>query len=255
MAGSIFDDYVEKSFKLEMECRESHLKGFEDTLFATPVNNTTFNDMDICIAACKRGGFNGNPTDMYNSVTAYLREAGHAIRNGGRVNIGGLVEIGLSVSGVVESEFAPIDPKEHRLHLAARTLPGARALYAGVEIINRGMAPVQNYIAELIDAETNETNMFITKNGIFTLIGRRIRIFGDPALTGLFFFSPGAPAVNIKLSSKLSTNDPSKLVGIVPASITPDRDWFIEVRTFYSGGGKPLKDLRIIRSKFAVRQA
>jgi hypothetical protein len=101
-------------------------------------------------------------------------------------------------------------------------------------------------------AETGEVNSFITKNGIFTLLGRRIKITGDPALVGLFFNALSAPTVSVKLMSKLATNDPSKLVGIVP-ELLPDRDWYVEVRTFYAGGGRLLKELRSIRSKFAVR--
>jgi hypothetical protein len=251
---SVFDDYLEKYFKLEVDIRENHLEGHEGTLFATPVNNTTFNDLDVCVAACKQGGFSGSVTDMHNAVTAYLRQTGHIMRNGGRVNIGGFVEIGIAVGGKVESEFAKIDQKTNRIHLGTRALPGARALYEGVEVINRGMAPDQNYIMAIIDTETGTTNLYITKNGIFTILGHRIKIVGDPALTGLYFFSPGTPTVTVKLTTKLATNDPSKLVGIVP-EVGLNRDWYPEVRTFYSGSGsRPLKELRIIRSKFPVRQ-
>jgi hypothetical protein len=190
---------------------------------------------------------------MHSAVNAYLRQTGHIMRNGGRVNIGGFVEIGIAVGGKVESEYAKITPQTNRIHLGTRALPGARTLYEGVEVINRGMAPIQNYIVELIDAETGEVNGFITKNGIFTLLGHRIKIVGDPAKTGLFFISPGAPTVVIQLTTKLATNDPSKLVGIVP-ELLPNRDWYVEVRTFYSRSGILLKEMRSIRSKFAVRQ-
>jgi hypothetical protein len=70
---------------------------------------------------------------------------------------------------------------------------------------------------------------------------------------GLYFISPGAPNITTRLQTKLAINDPSKLVGIVP-ELTPGRDWYLEVRTFYSHGGKLLKEMRAIRSKFAVRQ-
>jgi hypothetical protein len=47
----------------------------------------------------------------------------------------------------------------------------------------------------------------------------------------------------------------ARLVGTIP-ELLPDRDWYVEVRTFFSGSaGKPLKEMRVIRSKFAVRQA
>jgi hypothetical protein len=121
----------------------------EGELYAMPVNNTTFNDLDVCVLACKQSGYSGSVTDMHNAVSAYLRQTGHIMRNGGRVNIGGFVEIGIAVSGKVESEYAKITPQTNRIHLGTRALPGVRTLYEGVEVINRGMAPVQNYIADL----------------------------------------------------------------------------------------------------------
>jgi hypothetical protein len=42
---SVFDDYLEKYFKLEVEIHENHLEGHEGTLFATPVNNTVVNPL------------------------------------------------------------------------------------------------------------------------------------------------------------------------------------------------------------------
>jgi hypothetical protein len=242
-----------KKRNTEVQLLRSHLKGYEDKLFAQAVNNQTYNEEELCVLAAERGLYTGNVNDMKNSVDALLRVMVDVLQDGGRVTLGGLLSAKFSVHGWVEDEHAPIDPENNRLYLDLAALPAAREMFEGIHVVNKGLAPVQNYIAQIIDSATKEKNLYITKNGIFTLLGRLIKIVGDPALVGLFFISPGAPAVSVKLMTKLATNDPSKLVGIVP-ELAPNRDWYLEVRTFYSGGGAPLKELRTIRSKFAVRQ-
>jgi hypothetical protein len=49
-------------------------------------------------------------------------------------------------------------------------------------------------------------------------------------------------------------NTPKQIVGAVPELLS-DRDWYVEVRACYSGGGKLLKYLRCLRSTFTVKQA
>jgi hypothetical protein len=126
---SVFDEYLEKHFKLEVEIRENHLEGHEGTLYAMPVNNTTFNDLDVCVLACNQGGFSGSVADMRNALNAYLRQTGNILRNGGRVNIGGFVEAGIAVGGKVEDEHAKIDRNTNRIHL------GVRKIYKNVKPI------------------------------------------------------------------------------------------------------------------------
>ncbi|MDR1232024.1 MAG: DUF4469 domain-containing protein [Spirochaetaceae bacterium] len=234
---------------------ESHLEGYEGKLFARTVNDQIIGYERICDSAKERGGFTGNVQDLKNHVAVFFDEAGYLIKDGYRVNLGGLIGAGLDVGGWVENEYAPIDPETNKVRLGVWALPGSRDLVEGVNIVNKGLAPVQNYIMSIFDAETEESNLYLTKDGLFTLFGHRIKIVGDPNKTGVFFYLPGTPNVVTKAKGKLATNEPSKLVGRVP-ELTPGKDWYIEVRTFYSGNtSRPLKELRIIRSKFTIRQA
>jgi hypothetical protein len=125
----------------------------------------------------------------------------------------------------------------------------------GIHVVNRGLAPFHDYIAEIIVAETGLVNGVITKDGIFTLLGNRIKIIGAGNKTGVFFFLPGTPNVSVKAAGQLAVNEPSRIVGKVP-ELAPGKDWYVEVRTYFSGSaGKPLKEMRAIRSKFTVQQA
>jgi hypothetical protein len=241
---------------LEVALFGSHLEGYEDKLFARPVRNMRFTENGVCVSAKERGGFTGSLRDMENHVNAFLREMVYILRDGGRVSIGGLIEAKLDVGGWVEDEHAPIDPERNRLRLSLTALPGSSRLAEGLRVINTGLAPVQNYIAQIIDTETGAVNGYVTRHGIFTLLGHWIKILGDPALVGLFFVSPGAPGepdLTVKVTS-LAANKPSRLIGQVP-ELAPGRDWYAEVRTFYCYNGRPLKELRTVRSTFTVRQA
>jgi hypothetical protein len=68
-------------------------------------------------------------------------------------------------------------------------------------------------------------------------------------------FLPGAPNVAIAASGQLAVNEPARIIGKVPELLS-GKGWYVEARTYFSGtAGKPLKEMRTIRSKFAVHQA
>ncbi|MDR2633429.1 MAG: DUF4469 domain-containing protein [Treponema sp.] len=182
---------------------------------------------------------------MKGHTAIFLQEMAHLLRDGYGVNIGGIFSARLNVGGWFASEFAPADKDLNKLSVSVHALPGARRLCEGVHVVNKGMAPVQGYIAEITDAETGLVNEVVTKDGIFTLSGNE----------GVFFILPGAPDQEIGVTAKLAVNGPSQIVGKAP-ELSPDKDWYVEVRTYFSGNSaKPLKELRTIRSKFTVRQA
>jgi hypothetical protein len=179
------------------------------------------------------------------------------LRDGYRINLGGIIELFINVGGWFANEYAQADPEKNKLSIHTRLLHGARLLVEGIKIVVRGLAPVQAYIAELFDAESETVSEVVTKDGLFALSGRYLKIVGDPREAGVFYVLPGtggSPDIAVPVTAKLITNDPSKLAGKV-TELLPDKDWYIEVRTYYSSHSeKPLKELRVIRSPFTVRQ-
>ncbi|MDR1470045.1 MAG: DUF4469 domain-containing protein [Spirochaetaceae bacterium] len=67
----------------------------------------------------------------------------------------------------------------------------------------------------------------------------------------MFFVAPGSPVISVKATENLVVNEPSRIVGIVPA-LPAGKTWRVEIRTPYSGGPRPLKELRVIKSEFTV---
>ncbi|MDR2632303.1 MAG: DUF4469 domain-containing protein [Treponema sp.] len=252
---SVIDDDVLKVHNTDVMLYESHLEGHKGKLFARTVNDKVLTDDDVCVSAKERGGYTGSLDDLKEHVTIFLREMAHLLRDGYGVNIGGILEARLNVGGWFAGEFAPADKDLNKVTVRVMTLPGARRLCEGVHVVNKGMAPVQSYITDIIDAETGLVNEVLSKDGIFTLNGNRIKIAGEDSRAGVFFILPGTPDQEIGVTAKLAVNEPSKLVGKAP-ELSPDKDWYVEVRTYFSGNSaKPLKELRTIRSKFTVRQA
>ncbi|MDR0638204.1 MAG: DUF4469 domain-containing protein [Spirochaetaceae bacterium] len=158
------------------------------------------------------------------------------------------------MGGVLGNEHGSVGKAKNKLFVRFRALCGLRKILGLIEVISEGMAETAGYIAEIEDAATGLVNDVLALGKMFTLWGGKIKIEGDPRKTGVFFCQPGSPAVAVKVSDNLAVNDPSKIVGIVPEPLPGD--WYIEVRAYYSGSaGKPLKEMRTIRSKFTVRQA
>jgi hypothetical protein len=251
---SVIDNDVLKVHDTEVMLYESHLEGYEGKLFARTVNDKVLTYEDVCVSVKERGGYTGSLDDLKEHVAIFLREGAHLLRDGYRISYGGIFEGHLNVGGWFVDEYAQADKDMNKVTVRVSTLPGARRLTEGIHIVNRGPAPVQAYIAEIIDAETGLVNDIVTKDGIFTLRGRMLKIAGEGDKTGVFFVLSDNPDAEVKVVSKLATNDPSKIVGKVP-ELLPDKDWYIEVRTCFTSGGKLLKELRTIRSKFPVRQA
>jgi hypothetical protein len=253
---TVFDEDVLKMRDTVVELHETHLEGYEGKLFAKTVNGKMRTFEDVCVSAKERGGFTGNLDDLKAHTAVFLREAAYLIRDGCEVSFGGIVGIRLGVDGFVENEYPHVvDTEENKLSLHVRLLDGARKLVENIRVVSRGLAPVRYYIAKLIDTETGVKNRVITKDGIATMIGRRLKISGSKDETGVFFLPSDMSGPAVKLPTRLATNEPARLVFKAP-ELPPGKDCYVEVRTYYSGGGgRLLKNLRIIRSKFTVRQA
>jgi hypothetical protein len=252
---SVIDDDVLKTHDTEVLLYESHLEGYEGKLFARTMHDKILTYEDVCVWAKERGGFTGRLEDLKDHTVAFLRAMVSLLRDGYGINIGDILEAVLHVSGWFENEYAQADKEKNRVSVRVRTLPGARKVTEGIRVVNRGRAPVQAYVAELIDTDSSTVNELVTKDGIFTILGRYLKIVGDDPKAGVFFVSPGSPDVAVKVTGKLAVNDPSKIMGKAP-ELLPDKDWYIEIRTYYSGTtGRPLKELRKIRSKFMVHMA
>jgi hypothetical protein len=184
-----------------------------------------------------------------------LREVVYQLSDGFWVNFGGLFTLYVNIRGEFDSALAALDPEKNGLDIHYRTLIALRNALDRVEVVILGLADSPGYIAEITDVTTGLVNDVVTKNGIFVLGGDAFKVLGDPRNSGVFFVCPGSPDLAIRVTAPLAVNEPKQIIGTVP-ELLPDKDWYVEVRTYYSGNTtRLLKELKIIRSAFTVRQA
>jgi hypothetical protein len=252
---SVLDDVKEVFHRVRVKLYPSHLEDLKGTFYARTANEKTLDYKEVCKMAKERGGYTGNLDDLEEDVAAFLRESAHQMCDGFAINFGGLFAASPRISGVLLNAHQPLDPEKNKIVIHFRPLHGLSKVTDRIEVVSEGLADTSGYITEITDVATGLVNDVVTKGGIFTLAGDKIRVTGDPAKTGVVFFLPGSPNVSIKAAGNLAVNDPSKIVGTVP-ELLAGKDWFIEVRTYFSGhGASPLKEMRTIRSTFTVKLA
>jgi hypothetical protein len=114
-----------------------------------------------------------------------------------------------------------------------------------------GVAESGAYIDEFIDVDSGAVNEKATPDGQFILKCAKGKIEGDEAETGIFLKSQGALAISTKVLKKLAKNEPSELIGTLP-DLPTGKTWELEIRTYYTGSGKPLKNVRVIKAGFTL---
>jgi hypothetical protein len=114
-----------------------------------------------------------------------------------------------------------------------------------------GVANVAGRIDEFTDITTESVNGVLTPGGLFSVAGRKIKLFGDDPAVGVYFASVDEAGRRVKASGRLAENTASKLIGVAPA--LDAGTWRVEIETQYAGSGDTaLKNPRVIESAFTL---
>ena len=107
-----------------------------------------------------------------------------------------------------------------------------------VEVL--GMMPDAMYITQVINMQSRVNDSTLTRGRNATVEGSYIKIVGDDASIGVYLINDET-GEDIKLASDLLvTNEPSKLLLLIPAEM-PTGTYRLKVVTQYTGGNKTLK--------------
>ncbi|MDR0638398.1 MAG: DUF4469 domain-containing protein, partial [Spirochaetaceae bacterium] len=251
---SVIDDAMQVLHKIRVKLYPDHLPGKDGCLIARTANEKTLSYEEVCAAAKERGGYTGSLEDLKEHTAVFLKEAVHQLCDGFGVNFGGLFTAYINVGGMFENEYGTVDKAKHKMDVRFKALYSLRKIVDLIEIFSEGLADTAGYIAEIEDVRTKLLNDVVTIGGMFILLGGKIRVFGEAAAVGVYFCALDTPGLCIKVTENLAANDPSKIIGVVP-ELPPGHEWYIEVRTYFSGKtGRLLKEMRTIRSTFTVKQ-
>jgi hypothetical protein len=184
-------------------------------------------------------------------VKHFLDEAMHQMCDGFGINFHYFLMYP-GVGGTFESEHVAIKAGEHEITIRFRVRQPLRDLMKTVEIEVVGVAKSGACIDEFTDVESGAVNEKATPNGQFVIKCAKGKIKGGEAETGICFMSKGVvPAVSAKVTKKLAKNDPAEIIGTLP-DLPPNTTWEPEIRTYFSGSRKPLKNLRITKAGFTI---
>ncbi|MDR1575797.1 MAG: DUF4469 domain-containing protein [Treponema sp.] len=123
-----------------------------------------------------------------------------------------------------------------------------------VQVLIDGIEGENGLIAEALDEKTGEIDEGATIGNVLTIRGYGLKIESDAAheaQMGVFF----QPSSGLPLKAEVvPVNEPKTLKVIVPATLTAGTEYFLRIFTMSSahGGGKPLKEVRDMKSDFKV---
>lgn len=147
------------------------------------------------------------------------------------------------ILGVFASKSALFDTKLHKLVIDMILTSFARKELESVTVESLGPKQQVAYIGLVTDTLTDKTDGSITPSDDIRVDGSRIKVAGDAAEVGVYFV-PEDGKDPIKVTRKLTQNDPSQLLVRVPA--LEDGTYKLRIVTQFSVNKYNLKETRIL---------
>ena len=180
--------------------------------------------------------------DVAATLQVYGEVVSAIIKDGSAVNTP-LMNTSMSISGVFDGANDSFDKKRHTVNLNITAGILLRDVLPKVKCEKTEGASTDPYITEVTDIVTGTVNTTLTKGGVVQLVGSRLKFDAKDAAQGIFFVPETGEAVR---AAVIAENKPARLMAIIPADLAAGT-YYIEVRSKHSGGGKPLKAVKVGR--------
>lgn len=153
---------------------------------------------------------------MTHVVTLFQRIVARFLMNGFNVNTG-LFHAVPRFTGIIEQGIW--NPEKNGIYVSFIQDKMIREEIAKTEVVIKGEKADVMYISGVEDRSNNMTDGSMTPGRNFAIFGAYLRVVGDNETVGITFRNTATDAV-VKLSNDMfSTNDPGKLIFIVPSEL------------------------------------
>lgn len=213
----------------------------KDDRFGRVVKQNSLNEDDLINIAVQRRT-DLSPTSLKSTMELLKNIAREQIANGSSVAFG-LGYFSVGVNGVFIGDKPVWDSNEHSLMVKVTPTAELRNDVRSATVNLRGDAPVGTAISKVIDVVTGEMNSVLTPGGAVNIIGSRIKVAGDSDTNGLSLINQANGEETKIPSSAIATNEPSKVVFVMPADIVAG-DYKIRITTQFSNSSTQLKEPR-----------
>ncbi|WP_455641300.1 DNA-binding domain-containing protein [Parabacteroides sp.] len=174
---------------------------------------------------------------LIHVVTLYERIVARFLMNGYNVNTG-LFHAVPRFTGIIEKGLW--NPEKNGIYVSFTQDKVLREEIAKTEIVIKGEKADVMYITGVEDRSNNMTDGSMTPGRNFAVFGAYLRVVGDNEAVGITFRNTADDSV-VKLGNDMfSTNDPGKLIFIVPANLA-DGEYELTVTTQYMKGKNALR--------------
>jgi len=241
----------EEMHRLEAVLYPNHLDGREDSYIARNTKEKTIDVEAVCAAMRNRGGYDGGHDEAVKTVKHFFKEMMYQLCDGFSVNTGWFTAT-VNIGGLFHSVKEGFDPKKHKVTFRFHMLKAMRELTKLIEIVISGHIADPAWIAEFNDLENPDGNNVFEPGHVSEILGRGIKIDGNPMENGLWMVPVDDPTKAVRVP-RVPVNTASRLEFIpVDTTFSDNR---LEIRTRYSDGGTLLKNTRIITSPFIITVA
>lgn len=153
---------------------------------------------------------------MTHVVTLFQRIVARFLMNGFNVNTG-LFHAVPRFTGIIEQGIW--NPEKNGIYVSFIQDKMIREEIAKTEVVIKGEKADVMYISGVEDRSNNMTDGSMTPGRNFAIFGAYLRVVGDNETVGITFRNTATDAV-VKLGNDMfSTNDPGKLIFIVPSEL------------------------------------
>ena len=226
---------------LKYTLRENLLTPDENDYMAQAADVRSFS-LDEIIDLMMEKGSTLTKADTKAALQVYGEVVSALIKDGAAVNTP-LMNTSLSISGVFNGATDSFDKKRHSVNLNLTAGPLLKDAAAKIKCEKTEAADTNPYITEVTDIVSGKVNEVLTAGGIVQLVGSRLKFDQKDESQGIFFVAETGEAVR---ATVIAENKPARLMAIIPADL-PAGNRYVEVRTKYTVGGKPLKKAKIGR--------
>jgi len=201
-------------------------------------------DLETIIARITEHGGNFSDATIQAVLQEMIGTCERLLLEGYRVNLGGLCELFIRISGNFDGAGDHFDPARHRVDVGAT--PGSLvrgAVREHVKLHKTEAAKPAPLPLEYADTASGERNGALTPGNIGTVNGSRLHFNGDAADEGVFLIPAGKEKPDEKEKRRevriphLQKNKPSQLVFLNPADL-PKGAYYVEVRARSRAGAE-----------------
>jgi hypothetical protein len=211
---------------------ENQLTSAPDDYMAHTANLQTSTNVEIADAIV-RLNVGISKVQIIALLEAYEQVLTNIIAAGGAVNTR-IFNAQPSIAGVFEGADDNYDPTRHRIKINLNAGVALREAIKHVKVKKVVKADSIPVIAEVKDTASGSVNENLTSGSIVQITGSKLKMLESNHSNGVFLISTIGDEVRVE---QIANNTPTSIIGMLPANL-PVGDYYLEVRTTYTPGGK-----------------